>query len=138
MELFSSSQPWRDAVIPPTPCPAFLAGRSRSCEVTLVTSVFAHPSVKVRFNSSITRPSPSTLTRSKAIGPRAPVFYFLGRQIRSSLARSRAWHDTAQLSEKPSRTAVNGLGTAAPCALASIGWCKRMVARPAWGPLAMT
>ena len=54
-----------------------------------VTSVFAHPSVKARFNLSITKPSPSTLSRSWAIGPRA-----MYRQIRSSLARSWAWHDT--------------------------------------------
>lgn len=78
------------------------------------TSVFAHPSVKARFNSSITRPSPSTLRRFWAIGPRAPVFYSLGRQIRFSLDRSWAWDDTAQLSEKLSRASVKGLGTDTP------------------------
>ena len=35
LKLFSARHPWRNACILPTPSPAFLAGRSRSCEVTL-------------------------------------------------------------------------------------------------------
>jgi len=96
------------------------------------------PSVNARFNSSTTKPSPSRLRRSWAMGPRAPVVYFLGRHTRSSLARSCASQATAQLSENPSRAAVNGLALAPLGCTASNGSCKRIVARPACGPAAMT
>ena len=52
--------------------------------------------------------------------------------------RSLASQATAQLSENPSRAVVKGLGSPALGSAPSKGVCRRMVARPAWGPAAMT
>jgi hypothetical protein len=64
-------------------------------------------------------------------GASGPIVYFLGRHTRSNLARSCASQATAQLSENPSRPAVNGLALAPLGCTASNGSCNRIVARPA-------
>ncbi len=66
------------------------------------------PSLKGRFNSSPPRPSPWTLKRCPARGPRA-----MYRPTRSSVARSFGSPATARLSEQPARAAVKGLASAA-------------------------
>ena len=54
---------------------------------------------------------PVTIKAQALLGDRTsgPIVYFFGRHTRSSLARSCASQATAQLSENPSRPAVNAL-----------------------------